>query len=85
MAPEIAATELLSAFAAAISRPLPEFEFLKAHRWRYSHGSDANSHRICFDPKMGFVACGDWLAGGRVEGAFLSGRQAAAAIREICG
>lgn len=81
--PEIAASEILDAFAAVMSLPLPNYEFLKAHRWRFSHGSDANPHRILCDPTTGLVSCGDWLSGGRVEGAFLSGLQAAEAIRSI--
>jgi len=45
----------------------------RAHRWRYS-GPGAKSNEAClFDAASRTGACGDWLAGSRVEGAFLSG------------
>ncbi|MCE2949567.1 MAG: NAD(P)/FAD-dependent oxidoreductase [bacterium] len=45
----------------------------RAHRWRYS-GPGAKSDLAClFDRDGQAGACGDWLAGSRVEGAFLSG------------
>jgi predicted NAD/FAD-dependent oxidoreductase len=44
-----------------------------AHRWRYS-GPGTKSHAAClFDAGLRAGACGDWLAGSRVEGAYLSG------------
>jgi renalase len=45
----------------------------RAHRWRYA-GPGAESAEAClFDAESRTGACGDWLAGSRVEGAFLSG------------
>jgi renalase len=46
---------------------------ISAHRWRYASGSmGANPGFKVFDSiQMGL--CGDWLHGGRVEGAWLSG------------
>ncbi len=35
---------------------------------------------MLFDPEVGLAVCGDWPAGGRVEGEFLSGVGAADAI-----
>jgi len=46
---------------------------MAAHWWRLSQGADSEGHADLFDPEGGLVACGDWLAGGRIEGAFLSG------------
>lgn len=54
---------------------------ISLHRWRYASGS--------IDAKPGFRAyqhlklglCGDWLHGGRVEGAWLSGYQLALQIK----
>lgn len=57
---------------------------LEAHRWRYARG--ASSAPALFGPSRWvgaggrLVACGDWAAGGRVEGAWLSGLAAAAAV-----
>lgn len=77
--PEVA-RRLLDAFAAAVGHDLPPHRHLAAHRWRYSQGSDPADRRVLFDPNARLAVCGDWLAGGRVEGAFLSGVAAAAAV-----
>lgn len=84
-APDTAARELLDAFSSAIAERLPPDSHLTAHRWRYSHGSDADDRQMLFDPDVGLAVCGDWLAGGRVEGAFLSGVAAAEAIYDSQG
>ncbi len=45
----------------------------RAHRWRYA-GPGTKSDQAClFDADGRAGACGDWLAGSRVEGACLSG------------
>ena len=50
------------------------------HRWRYASGHTTQiiGFRLREDLKLGF--CGDWLNGGRVEGAWLSGYQLACQI-----
>lgn len=80
-APSEAAGELLRAFSAAVAQRLRPHCHLVAHRWRYSQGSDPADRRMLCDPEVGLVLCGDWLAGGRVEGAFLSGLHGADAVR----
>jgi len=62
----------------------------RAHRWRYSGPAVTQSSTptpttpagatCLFDPQLQAGACGDWLAGSRVEGAFLSGSALAARI-----
>lgn len=81
-APDDVAKELIGAFSSAVAERLPPPCYIMAHRWRYSHGSDPVDRRILFDREGGLVVCGDWLAGGRVEGAFLAAVRAAEAI---CG
>lgn len=52
----------------------------RAHRWRFS-GPGARTDLAClFDASSRAGACGDWLAGSRVEGACLSGLELAARI-----
>jgi renalase len=52
------------------------------HRWRYASGAikAAPKFHLNMDLQLGF--CGDWLHGGRVEGAWLSGYQLANAIKK---
>jgi len=80
--PENTATQLLDAFSDIAGHPLPAFRHLQAHRWRYSLGSDVTERKTLFDPESHLLVCGDWLSGGRVEGAFLSGLDAAQKIRD---
>ncbi len=44
-----------------------------AHRWRYAITDAATAGRCAWDAAAGLGLCGDWLNGGRVEGAWLSG------------
>jgi predicted NAD/FAD-dependent oxidoreductase len=62
---------LLQAFA-QVSGPAPDA--WTAHRWRYAQPQPA-LHRGCvWDADIALGLCGDWLNGGKVEGAWLSGR-----------
>ena len=45
-----------------------------AHRWRYAITDSAVDGGCLWHPADGLGMCGDWLNGGRVEGAWLSGR-----------
>jgi photolyase PhrII len=82
---ESVASRLLDALAAATGVPVPPAIHLSAHRWRFSLGSDPADRRALFDPEAGLVVCGDWLAGGRVEGAFLAGVAAAGCVLRRIG
>jgi predicted NAD/FAD-dependent oxidoreductase len=44
-----------------------------AHRWRYALPTEPLADRYLIDGDLSIGACGDWCAGPRVEGAFLSG------------
>ena len=54
----------------------------QAHRWRYALPEPPLDSRCLYDPALGIGAAGDWCAGPRVEGAYLSGVAAATALRE---
>ena len=55
---------------------------ISIHRWRYAsgHAAPISGFRLCEDLKLGY--CGDWLNGGRVEGAWLSGHHLASQIQK---
>jgi predicted NAD/FAD-dependent oxidoreductase len=76
--PEQVAPQLLDAFAARTG-PLPEVLTASAHRWRYAKSGKAGRGAL-WDPALRLGVCGDWLLGPRVECAWLSGEQLAAAV-----
>lgn len=51
-----------------------------AHRWRYASGSSTLPEACAWRAGEGLGLCGDWLNGGDVQGAWLSGRALAAQI-----
>ncbi len=53
---------------------------ISIHRWRYASGAINSGPGFILNPAMKLGLCGDWLNGGRVEGAWLSGQKLANAI-----
>ncbi len=53
---------------------LPAVAEARAHRWRFALSPGLGAGCL-FDAAERFGACGDWCADGRVEGAWLSGRE----------
>ncbi|MCY1045143.1 FAD-dependent oxidoreductase [Corallococcus sp. bb12-1] len=70
--PEEVAPKLLEAFAQALGTGVRAVEAV-AHRWRFAMPSPPLDTPALYDAEAGLGACGDWCAGPRVEGAFLSG------------
>ncbi len=69
--PERVALALVGAFEAFGGRmPLG----WAAHRWRYAITESALDGGCAWDAAQALGVCGDWANGGRVEGAWLSGR-----------
>jgi predicted NAD/FAD-dependent oxidoreductase len=80
LAPDAVRATLLGAFATLTAAPTLSPIHLDAHRWLFSGTPLSLDRLVLFDDDAGLVVCGDWLAGGRVEGAFRSGSAAAACI-----
>jgi len=80
-APESVAEVLIAAFAELGATSPAAWS---AHRWRYADSAPALAVNHVWNATAGLGLCGDWLNGGKVEGAWLSGRdlglQVAAAL-----
>ena len=73
---QIAVSELQK----VLDQPL-QVKSLLCHRWRYAVLSEQYQSRgAVWLPGVNLGLCGDWLAGGRVENAWMSGQQLAEAI-----
>ena len=57
---------------AQLGGPVPQA--WSAHRWRYADTEPPLQLGCLWDADTGIGLCGDWLNGGKVEGAWLSGR-----------
>ncbi|KRB38312.1 NAD(P)/FAD-dependent oxidoreductase [Acidovorax sp. Root70] len=71
---------LLAAFA-ALGGPAPLAA--TAHRWRYADTEPALTLGCWWDADARLGLCGDWLNGGKVEGAWLSGRALARQVAHV--
>lgn len=72
--PERVAEALLAAFR-DMGAPLPAA--WTAHRWRYADTATPLGGTCLWSAEQSIGLCGDWLADGRVEGAWLSGTRLA--------
>lgn len=73
---------LTAAFANVLGQALPPADASLAQRWLYARPAGQQTLRALGDPALGLFACGDWCLAGRVEGAWLSGQEAARQIIE---
>ena len=69
---------LIAAFV-ALGGPAPLAA--TAHRWRYADTEPALTMGSWWDASLRLGMCGDWLNGGKVEGAWLSGRALAQQVQ----
>lgn len=53
------------------------------HTWRYANVATGHEIPSLIDTDLFIAACGDWCAGGRVEGAFISAYRIANRIKEL--
>jgi len=75
--PDAVGPFLLNAFADLVRARLPLPAYVGAHRWRFACAEPGLNVGALADPELRLFVCGDWCAGNRVEGAFLSGVAAA--------
>ena len=68
------AEQLIDAFLAVGGRVPNAYT---AHRWRYADCENVMTRGSAWDNKARIGLCGDWLNGGKVQGAWLSGYQLA--------
>lgn len=66
---------MLKSASALLGLPLEHAPHLALHRWLYASNKTSPDKPCLSDGSI--VACGDWCLGGRVQGAWLSGRAAA--------
>lgn len=77
--------QLYGAFAELIGCAVPVPSFAHAHRWLYARPAQSHEWGALADADLGLYACGDWCLSGRVEGAWLSGQEAARRLLEHIG
>ena len=88
--PAAAATWFFLMPAAATKKPLGSMKsarrdcsvILRAFRQAYARPAAAHEWGALADSDLGLYACGDWCLSGRVEGAWLSGQEAARRLIE---
>lgn len=81
--PKEAIIELLhGAFAELLHCSMPAPSFSLAHRWLYARPAGSHEWGVLADADLGLYVCGDWCLSGRVEGAWLSGQEAARRLLE---
>jgi predicted NAD/FAD-dependent oxidoreductase len=82
MPKEAVIEHLHGAFAELLGCAMPAPSFSLAHRWLYARPAAAHEWGALSDPDQGIYVCGDWCLSGRVEGAWLSGQEAARRLLE---
>lgn len=71
---------LLPDIQQVIGVPLNAATDVQAHRWRYAKTAQALGEAALFDPVSGLGVCGDWCLEGRIEAAWVSGKDLAQRI-----
>ncbi|UAW97913.1 FAD-dependent oxidoreductase [Halopseudomonas nanhaiensis] len=71
---------LTGAFAEVVDTPLPAPSQSLVHRWLYARSVSPCDWGALAAPDLGLYVCGDWCLSGRIEGAWLSGLQAADSV-----
>jgi predicted NAD/FAD-dependent oxidoreductase len=70
---EIIKQKMTTALRKMFNFDLNNIKYHNIHRWRYANANLREGNKSLFDPNLNLGVCGDWLIGGKVENAFLSG------------
>jgi predicted NAD/FAD-dependent oxidoreductase len=70
-----------------MAKTMPEPEYSRLHLWRYanieiSKELSSDNEDFFIDHQLRVGVCGDWLMGGRVESAYLSGLALAKELKQ---
>ena len=84
-APELIAEELAAAFFTATALAPPAMTAASAHRWGFARVDKGPACGALWDEHLRLGICGDWCVAPHIEGAWLSGVEAAAVIRTSVG
>jgi photolyase PhrII len=71
---------MISEFFRLVGLEVNESIFARSHRWRYAIPSEESQKTVIESASGSIIVCGDYCHGARVEGAFLSGVEAAARL-----
>ena len=72
--------ELAQAMSVITGLELPQPSNSEAHFWPQARPAEQLKWGALAAPRLNLYVCGDWCMGGRIENAWLSGRQAAKAL-----
>ena len=78
--PEQVVADLRQAMAEVMGLQLPASSSSQAHYWPQARPAEQMKWGALAATQLGLYVCGDWCLGGRIENAWLSGRQAAKAL-----
>jgi renalase len=70
---EVVKQKMTTSLKKIINFDLNNINYNNIHRWKYANSNFREGDKSLFDPCLNLGVCGDWLIGGRVENAFLSG------------
>lgn len=76
------AGELLEAFFRDAGLDHRDPVHLAGHRWSHARSAEPREDRVLVAGSAGLAVAGDWLAGDRIEGAWISGHAAAGRLLE---
>jgi predicted NAD/FAD-dependent oxidoreductase len=68
-----------------VGTDLRDADHCRVHRWRYANISKQSGPAFYLDDGVRLAACGDWFRRGRIEAAYSSGADLAAALAERFG